>query len=152
MLKPLVVVAGVAAGVLASALPAAADATYHSAHIPLLREAGTVVGSGFVENIHANGPNVFAHELYQLQHAAPTTTYEVTLHIYVGEPTCRSTSVDLPSTTLTTNVAGNGFAQKFFTPADAAGLPKGESHGIVWTVSAGAGATYTTGCETVVLD
>jgi hypothetical protein len=131
---------------------AAADATYHSAHIVLLPDAGTQGGSGFVENAHANGPNVYAHEQYQLRDAAPGTSYQVALHVYVGDPGCGVAALDLPTAVLVTNAAGNAAGYAVFTPADAAGLPKGVPHGIVWTMSAGPGAGYTSSCETVVLD
>ena len=131
---------------------AAADATYHSAHIVLLPDAGTQGGSGFVENAHANGPNVYAHEQYQLRDAAPGTSYQVALHVYVGDPACGVAALDLPTAVLVTNAAGNAAGYAVFTPADAAGLPKGVPHGIVWTMSAGPGAGYTSSCETVVLD
>jgi hypothetical protein len=152
MRKSLLVGVIVALAVLLGHGPALADSTYHSAHVLLHPTADTPGGSGFVQNIHANGPNVYAHEQYQLRHAAPGTTYQVTLHIYVADPTCSSVALDLPAATLTTNAAGNAAGSAVFTPEDAAGLPKNVPHGIVWTVSAGPGMSYTSGCETVVLD
>ena len=131
---------------------AAADATYHSAHILLTPDAGTEGGTGFVENAHANGPNVYAHEQYQLRGAAPGTAFQVELHVYVLDPACASTPVDLPTVVLLTNAAGNAAGSAVFTPADAAGLPKDVPHGIVWTMTAGNGDVYSSGCETVVLD
>jgi hypothetical protein len=45
-------------------VPAAAcDAVYQSQHLALTSVAAGEVGSGFVENIHANGPMIYAHEL-----------------------------------------------------------------------------------------
>jgi hypothetical protein len=151
MRKSLLFAALVTMGAALSPTSAVADATYHSAHVALLPTAGTNGGSGFVENAHANGPNIYAHEQYQLQHATPGTSYQVTLHISVLDPTCSSAATDLPTVVLTTNAAGNAAGSAVFTPADAAGLPKG-SHGIIWTMSAGPGMSYTSGCETVVLD
>ncbi len=52
---------------------AAADAVYHSKHIALNPIAGAPLRSGFVENIHADGPQVYAHELYVLNGAEPDT-------------------------------------------------------------------------------
>ena len=151
MRKSLLFAALVTMGAALSPTSAVADATYHSAHVALLPTAGTNGGSGFVENAHANGPNIYAHEQYQLQHATPGTSYQVTLHISVLDPTCSSAATDLPTAVLTTNAAGNAAGSAVFTPADTAGLPKG-SHGIIWTMSAGPGMSYTSGCETVVLD
>jgi hypothetical protein len=153
MRKSLLIAAFVTMGAVLSPTSAFADATYHSAHIVLLPVDGTNGGSGFVENAHANGPNIYAHEQYQLQHAAPGTSYQVTLHIYVGDPTCsRVTAFDLDSAVLTTNAAGNAAGSHVFAPADASGLPKNVPHGIIWTMSAGTGMSYASGCETVVLD
>ena len=49
---------------------------------PSVPGAGNLQAFGFVENIHPNGPQVYAHEQYHLQHAVPRTEYTVTLHIY----------------------------------------------------------------------
>jgi hypothetical protein len=153
MRSPLLVAALVSLAAV-SAAPAMADGTYHSAHIVLSPMAGTTSGSGFVENAHANGPNVYAHEQYQLRGATPGTVYQVTLHVYLGDTSCQGAAdADLPTTQLTTNAAGNAAGSKVFTPTDAAGLPKNVPHGIVWTMTEVGGSTgYTSGCETVVLD
>jgi hypothetical protein len=146
---------GAVVALLAALWPAQAqaDATYHSAHIVLSPIVGTTDGSGFVENAHANGPNVAAHEQYQLQHATPGTTYQVTLHIYLGDKTCQGDpDLVLPSAQLITNAAGNAAGSAVFTPEDAAGLPKLVEHGVIWTMTAGDGTGYTSGCETIVLD
>jgi hypothetical protein len=41
--------------------PASADSSYHTGHIALSPTAGAPLTSGFVQNIHANGKNVYAH-------------------------------------------------------------------------------------------
>ncbi len=153
MRRSLLVGTAVALSAALAPAPALADSTYHSAHIVLHPAAGTSSGSGFVQNAHANGPNVYAHEQYQLRHASPGATYQVTLHIYVGDTGCQGTAdLDLPTVQLTTNAAGNASGSMVFAPADAEGLPKGVPHGIVWTMNAADGTGYTSGCETVVLD
>ena len=152
MRRTLLIAVAIVVAAALSSTGAAADATYHSAHIVLLPDAGTQGGTGFVENAHANGPNVYAHEQYQLRHAAPGTSFQVALHVYVGDPACGDAAIDLPSAVLRTNAAGNAAGSAVFTPADAAGLPKGVPHGIVWTMTAESGVGYTSGCETVVLD
>lgn len=142
-------------GAVAVPTAATADGTYHSAHIILAPTDGTTGGSGFVENAHANGPNIYAHEQYKLRGAAPFTSFQVTLHVYVGDPTCTPAPglpAEVPTEVLTTNAAGNAAGYHVFTPTDAAGLPKNVPHGIVWTMVAGPGAAYTSGCEVVVLD
>src|SRR4029453_3553390 len=49
-----------------SRAPADCDSNYPPAHIALAPVGSAPLTSGFVENIHANGPNVYAHEIYQL--------------------------------------------------------------------------------------
>jgi hypothetical protein len=132
--------------------PADADRSYHAAHIALAPVGSAPLTSGFVENIHANGPNVYAHEIYQLNGAEPNTSYQVALSIWTtstscsGEPTLR-----LPTAALTTNSAGNGLADVFFTPTDADGL-RGLTVSAMWTLSNGTTPTYATHCEVISLD
>jgi len=103
--------------------PAVADSVYHSAHYNLTAVNAAPLRSGFVENIHANGPIVYAHEQYVLNGAAPNTTYHVVLMIFPGDTTCSGTpAVTIPTATIHTNAAGNGVAYHVFTPADADGL------------------------------
>ena len=44
---------------------AAADSVYHSEHLRLTPVAGAPLRSGFVENIKAEGPRVYAHEIFR---------------------------------------------------------------------------------------
>jgi hypothetical protein len=122
------------------AAPALADRVYHSQHIVLMSDTGATVG--FVENIHANGPTIYAQERYVLVGAEPGT-YTVTL-------TISSPALVLTSATFTTNAVGNGVGKVTFSPADADGL-RGLTVQIVWTVSS-VSATYRTLPQTVVLD
>jgi hypothetical protein len=131
--------------------PAFADGVYHSSHYVLTAVNAAPLRSGFVENIHANGPNVYAHEQYVLNGAVPNTTYRVILMISPLDTTCSSPSITIPSATIQTNAVGNGVSYHVFTPADADGL-RGLTVGIIWTVSSGSSPSYQTGCETVVLD
>jgi hypothetical protein len=132
--------------------PARADSIYHSAHIALAPVAGAALLSGFVENIHGNGPNVYAHEIYQVVGAAPNTTYQVVLSIWTTNTTCSgSPTLQLSTATLTTNQAGNGRADVFFTPADADGL-RGLTLSARWSLLNGATPTYATDCEILHLD
>jgi hypothetical protein len=139
-----------AALAVAPAPAALADAVYHSSHIALMPVGSAPLQSGFVENIHANGPNVFAHEEYVLNGAMPNTSYTVTIHVLAG-PGCTNTLFDLDTTTLTTNPAGNGTAEKVFTPADVDGLANSTIYAY-WTVSTGGSVTYMTACQTIHLD
>ena len=84
--RPLLAAAFAATAVAVAAPLAAADAVYHSQHIALNPTGGASLRSGFVENIHADGPQVYAHELYVLNGAEPDTTYQVTLLLYPFDP------------------------------------------------------------------
>src|SRR5438128_2683093 len=100
-----------------------ADQVYHSQHYALSAVDGASLRSGFVENIHANGPNVYAHENYVLNGAAPNTSYQVVLSIWASNTTCSGVpTVQIPSAIVETNGAGNGKAQHVFTPEDADGF------------------------------
>jgi len=59
---------------------ASADGVYHSEHIALTPVGTQPLRTGFVENIHANGPVVFAMERYVLNGASPETNYQVALN------------------------------------------------------------------------
>src|SRR5215216_432489 len=93
MRKMLVLVA--AAGVLVLALnaTAAADSAYHTERLALSGVSGAP-GSGMVVNAHANGPNVYAHEIYTLRHAVPGT-YQVVLNIYATSLSCDGTPIEI---------------------------------------------------------
>jgi hypothetical protein len=140
----------------ATALPgpvARADQVYHSAHIALHPVGDEPLRSGFVQNIHANGPAVFAHEIYVLNGAAPATTYQVTLTIFVRDPACAgSAGLVVPTAAITTNTAGNGRGDAVFRPSDVPAPLRHATHGIIWTVSDSSGTQYSSGCEVVTLD
>jgi hypothetical protein len=149
--------AALAVGTAAAALPgpvAHADTVYHSAHIALHPIGDQPLRSGFVENIHPNGPVIFAHEIYVLNGAGPSATYQVSLNIFVRNPACTGTAdLALPTAAITTNAAGNGKAEAVFRPADVPPSLRHATHGIIWTVSDSSGATrYSSGCEVVTLD
>ena len=131
----------------AFAAGAAADSSYRTEQLELVGVAGAP-GSGTVVNIHTNGPVVYAHEIYTLQHAAPGT-YQVFLNLFPTSLNCTGLMVQLPTAVLETNTAGNGQADAKFTPEDAASL-RGQSFGISWTVVGP--ATYQSACTVVTLD
>jgi hypothetical protein len=145
--------AGLAAVAALTGPAARADQVYHSQHIALQPVGHEPLRSGFVENIHVNGPTIYAHEIYVLNGADPATTYQVTLTIFADDPTCapESTSVKINTAEITTNTAGNGRSDAVFTPSDAAPL-RHATHGAIWTVSDSSGAGYSTGCQVVTLD
>jgi len=150
MRKSLACMAAVAVlTILVGASPASADQLYHSGHIAFAAMGGAPLRSGFVENIHPNGPNVFAHEQYVVNGAEPNTTYQVWLTVY--DPTCSASLFAMQTATITTNEAGNGTAFHVFTPADATGL-HGLTIGGIWTLTTGGAPEYATGCSIVHLD
>ena len=91
--------------VLALAPGAVADDVYHSEHMPLTPVGTAPLRTGFVENIHADGPRVYAQEVYVLNGALPDADFEVHLLAYPFDPACAGTAVGFRFTTLTTNGA-----------------------------------------------
>jgi hypothetical protein len=140
-----IVAAAVAAAALAAG--AGADAVYHTAQVPL-QPLGSAPGGGMVMNIHPNGPTVYAHEVYLLEHAAPGS-YQVTIHIFPTSQNCTGSVLALPTATLDTNGVGNGKADVKFTPAEADGL-RGLTLSAYWTVEGP--ADYVTQCSIITLD
>src|SRR5215207_1629688 len=111
-----------AIAVVAAALvgTAAADRVYPTEHLELTGVGGAP-GGGMVVNIHPNGPNVYAHEIYTLRQAV-AGTYQVSLNLFTTSLSCTGPSAALPTATLTTNPSGNGQADVKFTPADVGAL------------------------------
>jgi hypothetical protein len=130
---------------------AGADTVYPSQHIPLHPVGTAPLTTGFVENIHANGPKIYAHEVYVVVGATPMTSYEVTIAVYVQDLACSTTPLRITTATLRTGAAGSGRADVFFSPEDADGL-RGASHGAIWTLSVSGAPVYQTDCNTIVLD
>jgi len=147
-----VVAAAVVLSVGLMVAPALADAGYHSSHIELLPTGATPLRSGFVENIHVNGPEIFAREVYVLNGAQPKTTYQVTLNIFVLDPSCTGEPLVVPTAAITTNAAGNGQGAAVFHPADVPTVLRNATHGIIWTVSDASGVVFSSGCEVVTID
>jgi hypothetical protein len=126
---------------------AAADPVYHTERLAL-QGVGGAPGGGMIVNVHANGPNVYAHELYALSHAVPGT-YQVVLNLYPGSLDCSGTPIVLPTAEITTNAVGNGRGDAKFTP-EMVGELRGSTVSISWAVIGP--ATYVTRCTVVTLD
>jgi hypothetical protein len=126
---------------------ASADGTFHTEQFPLHGVDGAP-GDGMVVDIHANGPTVYAHEIYTLSHAVPGT-YQVEVSLYLGSLTCSVPPVPMTTAEIATNAVGNGEADVIFTP-DEVGPLRGSTLSIIWTVTGP--ATYATDCEVVTLD
>ena len=79
---------------------AAGDAVYHSQHIGLHPVGGALLHSGFVENIHPNGPQVYAHEVYVLNGANGNATHGIRWQVVTAggavayETDCSSVTLD----------------------------------------------------------
>lgn len=134
---------------------ALADQVYHSEHLALSPVGSAPLKSGFVENIHPNGPQVYAHEIYSLKGAAPDTTYLVFLLVHLGDPGCDgSTATNFGSTELPTNGAGNGTADRFIPSVPDA--IRNQTHGVRWEVTMRINdvdtLVYKTDCTNVTLD
>jgi hypothetical protein len=126
---------------------AAADSDFHTERLAL-QGVGGAPGGGMVVDVHANGPNVYTHEIYSLTQAVPGT-YQVFANLDPASLDCSGTPLTLPTAVITTNAAGSGLADVFFTPEIVGGL-RGTTLSISWTVTGP--ATYVTRCAVVTLD
>jgi hypothetical protein len=141
-----------AAVIAAALLPpvAAADQVYHSEHLNLMPVGEEPLRSGFVENIKAEGPRIYAHEIFVLSGARARTTYTVTRHFFRGEK-CYGTVFHQEVATLETNLAGNARGDVFVAPADVEGFEG--THAVKWTFeNASETVAYRTRCTTVEID
>jgi hypothetical protein len=135
--------------------PAAADSVYHSEHLDFAAFGGAPLRSGFVENIKAEGPRVYAHEIFVLNGARARTTYSVTRDFFFNDSQCDGDVIELifheRVATLRTNSSGNARTAVFVEPGDVEGFAG--VHGVMWTVrTAGGVIEYQTTCTAVTLD
>ena len=130
--------------------PVFADDVYHSEHLALAPAAGFPLRSGFVQNIHVNGPIVFAHENSVLNGALPDTTFTVFFFLH---PACDIDPVTwFPTASLTTNGAGNAQATAVMPPEAIPPDLHGTTIGGHWELRIGDTLAYSTQCTTIVLD
>jgi hypothetical protein len=144
--------ASVVASAALAPLPAAADRVYHSEHLNLEAVGGAPLRSGFVQNIKAEGPRIYAHEIFVLNGARARTSYTVTRDFFFQDPECAGELVFHEDVaTLRTNASGNAQGDAIVEPADVEGFEG--VHGVTWTVRDAAGAVaYRTTCTAVTLD
>ncbi|MBD0282229.1 MAG: hypothetical protein ICV69_08560 [Thermoleophilaceae bacterium] len=148
-----VAVAASLAAIGVATTPAHADRVYHSEHLELAAVGGAPLRSGFVQNIKAEGPLVYAHEIFVLNGARPRATYTVTRNFFPFDSDCSGDNGVFASdvATLTTNRSGNARGDLFVRPEEVAGLEG--VHGVKWTVqNAGGALVYRTACTAVTLD
>ena len=131
------------------AVSAAADSNFHTQRIPLMPVDDAPLRSGFVIDIHANGPRVFAHERYVLNGAMPNTTYQVALEVFAESTTCATNIATVNTAILRTNTVGNGTAEAFFRPEE---VPHNVTVGIAWEFTSDGGVAYQTACTEVTTD
>ena len=138
---------------------ALADQSYHTDHLIVsLTSAGAAAGhpelrTGFVNNIHTQGPVNFAIEEYLLNGAKPNTAYQVVLLLQATN--CSGVFLfPFPNgASVVTDAAGNGHAQAKVTPeqATAFGLHN-KDFGIRWSFVAGGVLAYLSQCSNVHID
>jgi hypothetical protein len=146
-------VAAASAAVFAVLAPvASADSVYHTEHLDLAPVGAAPLRSGFVQNIKAEGPRIYAHELFVLNGARPNASYTVTRNFFFLDQKCDGSLVFASDVALLkTNRAGNARADVFVSPEDVAGFEG--VHGVLWTVRDAAGVVaYRTACTAVTLD
>ena len=130
---------------------AAADSVYHTEHLALRPVGDAPLRSGSVTNIKAQGPVVYAHEVYVLNGALPNETYTVTNNFHYLSPDCSLNDYPFDTAVMTTGPDGNAHGEAKISPADTAGF-QGVS-GVFWTLRDSHGhVVYETECTAVTLD
>jgi hypothetical protein len=129
---------------------AAADRVYHSEHLRLAPVGTEPLRSGFVQNIKANGPRIYAHEIFVLNGARPGATYTVERNFFFANQECTGEPATFDVATLRTNAAGNARADVVIRPSE---ITIDGKHGVMWTVRDASGTlAYETRCTVVTLD
>jgi hypothetical protein len=137
-----------------SVATSAAGAPAPAQHFSLVPVGGELLRNGFVEIIHPDGPQVYAHHVYQLNRARSNQSYEVVISIWTSNLACAGDpAFVLPAAVVETNPSGNGEADVVFAPEllDALGL-RGLMIGGNITLSHDGWPAYTTGCRVIQLD
>jgi hypothetical protein len=134
---------------------AAADGVYHSEHIAFNPVGDRPLQSGFVENIHSNGPQLYAIERYVLNGASPNTEFYIKPLVYLANAGCTEGLIPFPvENTISTNHVGNGTTLVTLPPEAAAGLA-GLTINVQWQLVIGAPdgpVAYETDCAVITLD
>ncbi len=133
----------------------AADGVYHSEHIPFNPVGDQPLKSGFVENIHTNGPQLYAVERYVLNGASPNTEFYIRPLVYLANAGCTDGLIPFPvENSISTNHVGNGTTLITLPPEAAAGLG-GLTINVRWQLLVGAAdgpVAYETDCAVITLD
>jgi hypothetical protein len=147
-------VALLVSAIVASYAALAAAESLPAQHFPLVPVGGEPLKSGFAEVIHPNGPQIYAHHVYQLNGAESDRSYDVSISIWTESLTCSDEpTFVLPAVSLVTNASGNGRADVIFDPEQVAALGlRGIVIGGNVTVSREGTPAYATGCKVIELD
>jgi hypothetical protein len=132
---------------------ASADSVFKTQHIALTPLDGAPLRSGFVQQIHANGPIVYGTDAVVLNGALPRTTYVAVMFVSPFDPSCASDVAPLGAVVFSTNAAGNGRGATGIIPPEA--IPdeaRGHVHGFYWVVFAGGAPAYATSCAPLPTD
>lgn len=133
----------------------AADGVYHSEHIAFNPVGDQPLQSGFVENIHTNGPQLYAIERYVLNGASPNTEFYIRPLVYLANAGCTDGLIPFPvENSVSTNHVGNGTTLVTLPPEAAAGLA-GLTINVRWQLVTGAPdgpVAYETDCAVITLD
>jgi len=134
---------------------AAADDVYRSDHIPFNPVGDRPLKTGFVENIHSDGPQLYAIERYVLNGASPNTEFYIKPLVYLANAGCTDGLIPFPvENTINTNHVGNGTTLVTLPPEAAAGLA-GLTINVRWQLLVGAldgPVAYETDCAVITLD
>ena len=102
---------------------ASADGVYHTEHADFYPVGNWPLQSGFIENIHPNGPQMYAIERYVLNGATPNAEFYIHPLVYLENADCTDGLIPFPvDNTVSTNAVGNGSTILTFDPSAAAGL------------------------------
>ena len=132
----------------------AAAAPFPAQHFELTPLGGEPLRNGFVEVIHPDGPQVYAHQVYHLNGARSNQSYEVVISIWTSNVACGGDpAFVLPAAVVDTNAAGSGEADAVFSPEllDALGI-RGQTIGGNVTLFREGSPAYTNGCNAIQLD
>jgi hypothetical protein len=154
MKRYLVLVAILLIAAHASYSSALADMVYHSERLPFLAtgvDGHPVLRSGFIVNVHPDGPVVGAIQRYTVQGARPNTEYNIIETIFEGCSAGSGQLLSLPRGTLTTDSHGNGYAE-FVISAEELAPYSGLTIGASWTLEDGSLVAYRTPCTIGTID
>ena len=129
-------------------------ASFPAQHYELQPVGGEPLASGFVEIIHPEGPQIYAHQVYVLNGARSNQSYDVVISIWKSNTACAGgPDLVLPAAVLATNTSGNGRADAVFDPEIIAALDlHNRTIGGNVTLLRSGSPAYTNGCHAVELD